>query len=215
MVVEIFIKVKHLIKKILREGDDAFNDSRETGGNEIESRVRDMMRRLQKIPNLEVFVDKVKQEGFHRGYYGSSSDWVLKITKEIAEIPKLFGGENLGGGEKRNNFVWMAVTTFINNGGYQRDFSDTNDPLDLRPITVYEVDALYSQPMKEYGTTWGITYGASNDQEAGEMYMDHPHTWETDREHDDTDDYGDTDVYEIGKVDDIKLEFTKGILGVS
>ena len=165
------------------------------------------------MPHLEVFVEKIKQEGFDRGYYGNQGSWIKKVTNDINTIPKLMGGDLRVFDE--NEFVWLVVNTFLNNGGYQRDFSDTSDPLDLTPITVYDVDAYYKQTMAEYGSMWGVAFGASNESEAGEMFMENPHNWESDREMNDYDDYGDTEVYELNRVESKKLEFSKGSVGLS
>ena len=97
---------------------------------------------------------------------------------------------------------------------YGRDFSDKNEPLDLSPIKVYEVDAYYKQPMAEYGSMWGTTFGATNEEEAGQMMIDDHYLWEGDRETNDHDDYGDTEVYEINNVEAKELKFTKGVVGL-
>ena len=208
--------MKHLIKKILHEQtlSEAWSpDNEHTKG--IEPRVRLVMKQLQKIPHLDTFIEAVRKDGFDRGYYGHSSTLhsIQKIVTTVNQIPKLMGGDIRH--FSQNEFVWLAVNTFINNGGYQRDYSDINDPLDLTPITVWEVDAEYKQPYVEYGTIWGTPYGARTKQEAEEMMMDDPYTWEVDREHSDSDDYGDTEVYELGKTSKRELEFSKGTVGLS
>ena len=204
MVVEIFIKVKHLIKKILREEvDSSFDD-----------RVRLFMRSVQKIPNLEKWLSTVKSEGLDRGYGSNNSPgtYVRTIIREIEDLSKWLSGDlrhfDLG------EFAWMVVNTFKNNGGYGRDFSDKNEPLDLSPIIVYDVEAYYRQPMAEYGSMWGTTFGAANEEEAEQMMIDDHYLWEGDRETNDHDDYGNTEVYEINKVTSKELKFTKGVVGL-
>ena len=118
--------MKHLIKKILREEadtDDFFSDARrrkETGGNEIENRVRILMTRLSKIPNLDKYVDYVLEYGNVQGwgYQGSNKPLMQATSNTIEALPKLLGGDirHFDDGE----FPWLVVKTFFNNGGYQR-----------------------------------------------------------------------------------------------
>lgn len=212
--------MKHLIKKILREEADTFNDTpfldnqrkkRETGGDELDHRIRVLMKSVQKIPNLETWMSTLKSQGYDK-FSGQGTQYVRTIMQEIEDLPKWLSGDvrHFGLGE----FAWMTVKTFFNNGGYLRDFSDKDDPLDLTPIIVYEVDAAYKQPMAEYGNMWGLPLGAESEDDASKMLMDNPHTWETDREMEETDDWGDTEVYEINRVETKELKFTKGVVGL-
>ena len=45
--------------------------------------------------------------------------------------------------------------------------------------------------------------------------MEDPFKYEDERENQDTDDYGDLEVYEIARSDKKELEFTKGVVGLS
>ena len=205
--------MKHLIKKILREASEVDPSIYDGGNNltDLESRVRVIMKSVQKIPNLGKFIEDVKTQGMDRGYYSNNS-WIKHVTQDISSLPRFIGGEirhsNTG------DFVWLVVKTFLNNGGYQRDFSNTDDPLDLSPIIVYEVDAQYKQPLVEYGVIWGVPYGADSKDEAQTMMMDDPFTWEEDRDMNDHDDYGDTEVYDVERVETRELKFTKEFVGL-
>jgi len=221
LVKEVFIKVKHLIKKILREEadtDDFFSDARrrkETGGNEIENRVRILMSRLSKIPKLDQYINWVNEYGNVNGwgYQDALKPTMQNLDKEIEALPKLLGGDtrHFDDGE----FAWLMVKTFFNNGGYQRDWKDKSDPLDLRPIIVYYVEAEYKEPAVNYGVMWGIVFDADNESEAGEKFLYDPYKYESDRENQDQDDHGEMEVYEIGKSDKKELVFSKGVLGIS
>ena len=145
--------MKHLIKKILREETDMSNDSpflqnqrakMETGGNEIEDRVRVLMLQLSKIPQLDRFKNFYLFHGnpFGWGYGGQTGRaGMRKVGDTINAIPKLVGGDikHFDSGQ----FSWLMVNTFFRNGGYQRDWKDRSEPLDLSPVVVYEVDANY------------------------------------------------------------------------
>ena len=221
MVKEVFIKVKHLIKKILREEadtDDFFSDARrrkETGGNEIENRVRILMTRLSKIPKLDQYINYVLEYGNVQGwgYQGSNKPLMQATSNTIEALPKLLGGDirHFDEGE----FPWLMVKTFFNNGGYQRDWKDKSDPLDLKPIIVYYVEADYKEPAVNYGVMWGIVFDADSEGEAGEKMLADPYKYESDRENQDQDDHGDMEVYEIAKSDKKELSFSKGVLGIS
>jgi len=202
---EILIKVKHLIKKILRE---------EVKDSNLEDRVRIIMKSVQKMPNLGKFIEVVKTQGINQGYHQNTPDisWINQVTNDISSLPRFIGGEIRH--SNKGDFVWLVVKTFLNNGGYQRDFSNTDDPLDLSPIIVYEVDAQYKQPLVEYGTIWGVPYGAESKDEASKMMMDNPFTWEEDRDMQDHDDYGDTEVYDVERVETRELKFTKEFVGL-
>ena len=217
--------MKHLIKKILREETDMFNDSpflrgqrakMETGGNEIEDRVRVLMLQLSKIRELDRFKNFYLFHGnpFGWGYTGRGDrDSMRKVGETINAIPKLLGGDikHFDSGQ----FSWLMVNTFFRNGGYQRDWKDRSEPLDLSPVVVYEVDANYKEPAVNYGSIWGTVYDADSEDEAGEHFLEDPFKYEDERENQDTDDYGDLEVYEIERSDKKELEFTKGVVGLS
>ena len=100
-------------------------------------------------------------------------------------------------------------------GGIKEDWKDKSDPLDLRPIIVYYVEAEYKEPAVNYGVMWGIVFDADNESEAGEKMLADPYKYESDRENQDQDDHGEMEVYEIGKSDKKELSFSKGVLGIS
>jgi len=197
--------VKHLIKKILRE---------ESGGNEIEDRVRVLMSRLSKIPNLEEYINHVISYGNVYGWGNQTTQTgrMRKTSEVIENLPKLLGGDirHFDQGE----FPWLMIKTFFRNGGYQRDWKDKGDPLDLRPIIVYYVEAEYKEPAVNYGVIWGIVFDADSEGEAGDKMMDDPYKYENDRENQDQDDHGSLDVYEIGKSEEKELKFTKSVVGL-
>ena len=203
--------MKHLIKKILREETDV-----ESGGNEIEDRVRVLMLQLSKIPQLDRLKNFYLFHGNPYGYsWPSSSDreGMRKVSAAIEKLPKLLGGDIRH--FETGHFPWLMVNTFFRNGGYQRNWKDRSEPLDLSPVIVYSVDANYKEPAVNYGSIWGTVYDADSEDEAGEHFMEDPFKYEDERENQDTDDYGDLEVYEIERSDKKELEFTKGAVGLS
>ena len=195
--------MKHLIKKILRE---------ETGGNEIEDRVRILMFQLSKIPNLEEYVDWILDHG-HNDNFRDGAPAMKNYTRMIDDIPKLIGGDIRH--FDTSHFSWLMTTTFFQNGGYQRDWKDKSKPLDLSPVIVYTVEADFKEPAVNYGVIWGTIWGANSAKEAEDEMMNDPYKWEDDRENHETDDYGETEVYEIRDAQEGKLTFSKGTVGLS
>ena len=143
----------------------------------------------------------------------SNRESMRKISNTINGLPKLLGG-NIRHFET-GQFPWLMVNTFFRNGGYQRDWKDKSKPLDLSPVIVYSVEANYKEPAVNYGVIWGTVYGAESEEEAGEYFMEDPFKYEDERENQDTDDYGDIDVYEIDRSEQVELKFTKGVVGLS
>ena len=215
--------MKHLIKKILREQItpeqqrviDNQKEKMESGRNEIEDRVRVLMLQLSKIPQLDRFKNFYLFHGNPYGYGYTSSgnrDSMRKVSQTIDQIPKLLGG--VTNGFDTGQFPWLMVSTFFRNGGYQTDWKDRSKPLDLSPVIVYHVDAMYKEPAVNYGAIWGTVYDADDIDEAEEHFMEDPFKYEDERENQDTDDYGDLDVYEINRSEKIELKFTKGTVGL-
>ena len=204
--------MKHLIKKILREETEPIEGK---GQNDLmDRRVRLFMKQVSKIPKLEKWLESTKNNGLWSNYNGDTErQWRQNVANKIEDLPKL-----MGGGIPRNiesgHFCWMVINTFFNNGGYGRDFSDTNVPIDLSPIIIYFVDSDYKQSMAEYGSLWGYPLGAASTGEAEQMMRDNPHTWESEREMNDTDDYGEVEIYDVNRSEEETLKFTKEMVGL-
>lgn len=212
LVKKVFIKVKHLIKKILREETES-NEGK--GQNDImERRVRLFMKQVSKIPKLDKWLESTKNNGMSNSFSSDNeSQWRGNVENIIDGIPKLMGGE-IPRRIEHGHFCWMVVNMFFNNGGYNRDFSDTNVPVDLSPITIYFIDSDYKQSMAEYGSLWGYPLGATSTSEAEQMMRDNPYTWEDEREMNDTDDYGELEIYDINRSEEENLIFTKEMVGL-
>jgi len=216
--------VKHLIKKILREQitpeqQRLIDDQKvkmETGGNEIEDRVRVLLLQLSKIPQLDRLKNFYLMHGNPYGYSwprASDREAMRKMVATIDAIPKLVGGDTRH--FETGHFPWLMVSTFFRNGGYQRDWKDRSKPLVLSPVIVYSVDANYKEPAVNYGSIWGTVYDAQSEDEASKHFMEDPFKYEDERENQDTDDYGDLEVYEIESSNATELKFTKGVVGLS
>ena len=84
--------------------------------------------------------------------------------------------------------------TFLNNGGYNRNFSEGE--LDLKPLVTYDLDANTVRETTTFETGWGEVF-ANSEEEAIEKFTNNPENWVSDSEHDETD-YGDyKEVYDV------------------
>ena len=156
----------------------------EGNDNKLDKYLRLIFKQMKKISGLDEIMTHLYSQSEHFYNYGNMQHQEFKTKVElISKIPKFLGGKN---GADRHTGVAL-IHTFLNNGGYDRDFS--KDELDLTPLVTYDVDANTVRDTTTYETGWGEVF-ANSEEEAIEKFTDNPEDWVSDSEHDDTD-YGD------------------------
>lgn len=156
----------------------------------LERHLRLIFKQMKKVKNLEEYHKFIYSRGIDL-YSNDPQVKAMAATRDIvARIPKFIGAKETVG----RQVVTTLIYTFIQNGGYSRDFS--KGVIDLTPLVTYDVEAETVRDMTEYATSWGEVY-ASSPEEAMRKFQENPDTWASDSEHNDTD-YGDfTDVDEV------------------
>lgn len=181
-------------------------------GPEFDKRVRSMLNQMKNIPGLDSWSEMVKEHGVGNNFYNKDS---FVTAKSVYRLMSLFGGElpkNYARNVGTNPFTYLMVETFMNNGGYGRDFRVGD--LNLSPITIYDVSALVEQKMVETRHSYGTIIGAKSKEEAIRMYVSNPGAWEEDSEHHDTD-YGDIINSYNGEIDtELTIEITPEMVGL-
>jgi len=83
---------------------------------------------------------------------------------------------------------WFA-TTFITNGGYDRDFREGEIP--LLELPVYEMEGQFTEEQYVFKTGWGDVIGVNGEEEAINRFENDIDYYIEDSEEDDRD-YGDS-----------------------
>tara|TARA_R110002020_G_scaffold196775_1_gene397748 strand:- start:1591 stop:2148 length:558 start_codon:yes stop_codon:yes gene_type:complete len=157
--------------------------------DEVIKRLRITLNRMKSIDGWQVFIDNIKKD--------KSPNHSPGLQQKLDGILKLFGvGDFRMSGFERT--YWFA-TTFLDNGGYDRDFIEGPPPV-LAKIPTYEVEMSYTEEVFEHRTGWGTVVGVNTEEEALEVLGDTPESWIEDSEHEDSD-YG-----EIVEVSDIEIK---------
>ena len=139
---------------------------------------------MKKLSGLDELMTHFYSQSEHFYNYGNTRHDEFKTKVElISKIPKFLGGKN---GADRHTAIAL-IHTFLNNGGYDRDFS--KNELDLTPLVTYDVDGNTTRETTTFETGWGEVF-ANSEEEAIEKFTNNPEDWVSDSEHDDTD-YGD------------------------
>ena len=163
-------------------------------GNEdrLDKYLRLIFKQMKKISGLDELMAHLQTQSEHFYSYNDTQEQELKGKVElISKIPKFLGAK-----DGADRYISSAlVHTFLNNGGYDRDFS--KDELDLTPLVTYDIDANTVRDTTTYETGWGEVF-ANSEEEAIEKFTNKPEDWVSDSEHDDTD-YG--DYLEVRNVD--------------
>jgi len=150
----------------------------------LEKVLRLIFKQMKKISGIEEIMTYNQNHSEHFYSYVNHNDMDIKGKVDlISKIPKFFGAKDGG----NRHIVAALIYTFINNGGYGRDFSEGE--LDLKPLVTYDVDANTERETTSYETSWGEVF-ANSEEEAIEKFQMNPENWVSDSEHDSTD-YGD------------------------
>ena len=152
--------------------------------NKLDKYLRLIFKQMKKISGLDELMAHLQTQSEHFYSYNDTQHQKLKGKVElISKLPKFLGAK-----DGADRYIASAlVYTFLNNGGYDRDFS--KDELDLTPLVTYDLDGNTTRETTTYETGWGEVF-ANSEEEAIEKFQMNPENWVSDSEHDDTD-YGD------------------------
>ena len=183
--------MKSLIRKILREQgeeinsqedyDRIVNEKRIKRDVEMEKRIRIILKYIPKLDfNVLDWLDDVRESGppnphYRKILYSQMND-IFKLIKLFAGTPPRYYGAL--------EIAVLIVETFIQNGGYQRNFED-GMMLDLTPITYYEISGEVEELVKIWSNVDGRIYGAHNPEEATQAFEMNPWGWTDDSEEQD------------------------------
>jgi len=183
--------MKSLIRKILREQgeeinsqedyDRIVNEKRIKQDVEMEKRIRIILKYIPKLDfNVLDWLDDIRELGppstfYRKTHYNRMSD-IFKLLKLFSGKPPRYYGSL--------EVAVLIVETFIQNGGYQRNFDD-GMMLDLTPITYYEVSGELVELMKVWSNMDGRIYGAHSPEEATQAFEMNPWGWSDDSEEQD------------------------------
>lgn len=177
-------KLIKILESVLVE--DLTDNELASEGNDqkLDKYLRLIFKQMKKISGLDELMAHLQTQSEHFYSYNDTQQQELKGKVElISKIPKFLGAKD---GADRHTGAAL-IHTFLNNGGYDRNFSEGE--LDLTPLVTYDVDANTVRDTTTYETGWGEVF-ANSEEEAIEKFTDNPEDWVSDSEHDDTD-YGD------------------------
>ena len=177
-------KLIKILESVLVE--DLTDNELASEGNDqkLDKYLRLIFKQMKKISGLDEIMEHLNKQSEHFYTYGDPYQQGLKNKVEfISKIPKFLGAKD---GADRH-IVASLIYTFLNNGGYDRNFSEGE--LDLKPLVTYDLDASTSRETTTFETGWGEVF-ANSEEEAIEKFQMNPENWISDSEHDDTD-YGD------------------------
>jgi hypothetical protein len=177
-------KLIKILESVLVE--DLTDNELASEGNDqkLDKYLRLIFKQMKKVSGVEEIMAYNQSHSEHFYSYVNHNDMDIKGKVDlISKIPKFLGGKN---GADRHTAIAL-IHTFLNNGGYDRDFS--KNELDLTPLVTYDVDATTERETTSYETSWGEVF-ANSEEEAIEKFQMNPENWVSDSEHDDTD-YGD------------------------
>jgi hypothetical protein len=187
----IYRVMKSLIRKILREQgeeinsqedyDRIVNEKRIKRDVEMEKRIRIILKYIPKLDfNVLDWLDDVRESGQPNTYYrktlNSQMNDIFKLIKLFSGKPPRYYGSL--------EIAVLIVETFIQNGGYKRNFDD-GMMLDLTPITYYEISGELEELMKVWTNVDGRIYGANSPEEATQAFEMNPWSWTDDSEEQD------------------------------
>jgi hypothetical protein len=177
-------KLIKILESVLVE--DLTDNELASEGNDqkLDKYLRLIFKQMKKVSGLDELMAHLQTQSEHFYRYNDTQQQELKGKVElISKIPKFLGAK-----DGADRYIASAlVYTFLNNGGYDRDFS--KDELDLTPLVTYDLDGKTTRETTTFETGWGEVF-ANSEEEAIEKFQMNPENWVSDSEHDDTD-YGD------------------------
>lgn len=177
-------KLIKILESVLVE--DLTDNELASEGNDqkLDKYLRLIFKQMKKVSGLDELMAHLQTQSEHFYRYNDTQQQELKGKVElISKIPKFLGAK-----DGADRYIASAlVYTFLNNGGYDRDFS--KDELDLTPLVTYDLDGKTTRETTTFETGWGEVF-ANSEEEAIEKFQMNPENWVSYSEHDDTD-YGD------------------------
>ena len=177
-------KLIKILESVLVE--DLTDNELASEGNDqkLDKYLRLIFKQMKKVSGLDELMAHLQTQSEHFYRYNDTQQQELKGKVElISKIPKFLGAK-----DGADRYIASAlVYTFLNNGGYDRDFG--KDELDLTPLVTYDLDGKTTRETTTFETGWGEVF-ANSEEEAIEKFQMNPENWVSDSEHDDTD-YGD------------------------
>ena len=147
----------------------------------LDRHLRKIFKQMKKISGLEEYMEYVSKQSEEFYYYNSPDREKHSSVRGIVQrIPKILGAAGQQGVDR--NTATTLIYTFLNNGGYGRDFS--KDTLDLSPLVTYDVDADTSKDAVLHEVSWGEVF-ANSKEEAIQKFEENPDQWVSDSEHQD------------------------------
>ena len=211
--------MKSLIRKILREQgeeinsqedyDRIVNEKRIKRDVEMEKLIRIILKYIPKLDfNVLDWLDGIRESGppniFYRKTLNSQMNDIFNLIKLFSGKPPRYYGSL--------EIAVLIVETFIQNGGYKRNFDD-GMMLDLTPITYYEISGELEELMKVWTNVDGRIYGANSPEEAAQAFEMNPWNWTDDSEEQDRETL-ETVRFEPANVDAQYLEWNPEIVGL-
>ena len=189
--------------------DRIVNEKRIKREVEMERRIRILLKYISKLSfNVEEWLEELRQKGPPNAYYNKTHN---SQKNELFNMMKLFGGTAPRGMDSLDIAV-LFVQTFLQNGGYKRNFND-GAMLDLTAITYYGINAEITELHKIWSSIDGRVYAARNEQEAEEIFTKNPWLWseESDEQDREQQELLDTDV---GDIDEYDLNWDPTMVGL-
>ena len=178
--------MKGLIRKILKE---------EVGGDAL-SRLRLILTKMKSIEGWEKVVYDINKFKKVPGGIQEKTEGLWSLLKYMGFSPS-FSVQSV-----RLDTIYWFSTTFMKNGGYDRDFREGE--IQLPELPVYEMSGGFTEKQYVYKTGWGDMLAVSNEEEAIDIFTNDIDEYIEDSEEEDRD-YGDSYDVENVVVQNIRM----------
>jgi hypothetical protein len=206
--------MKDLIEKILREQTDDMGRT-QSGRDALDAKTDKFKQKLRVLFTYMTTVggnQGCRDLVVYYENYGHPTSFPFNNApdnqKEMAVLAgKIEQGLKIIGLVPRNFNHFLLYTILVNylhNGGSNRKFSEGD--IELIPGKMYEVDVAVTETVTEYSTIMCDVYG-SGKEDAEDRAKNNPWLYEVDRQTEDSDYHGDTEVEDVSnsKVEELNL----------
>ena len=153
----------------------------ETNKNaKLEKILRRIFKQMSKIAGMDEYMVHLQTTG--EDLYFGTADKHNQVRDMVKRIPKFIGASSEQGVDRHT--ATTLIYTFINNGGYGRDF--TKGTLDLSPLITYDVEAYTGRDTVQHETSWGEVFSDSKEEAIAKM-KENPESWISDSQYEDQD----------------------------